>query len=753
MKKRCTLGLLVLVPLAGGLGWLLWPRLHSAPAPPAAEVSPRPPLIGKLWNYSQNRSDDSGLVMVWTAFVTAGKELAPDDLRAASHHAGYRGSQLIREEMQSYSLSPAERLEGLLILSRLYLYEGEFNQAITTLEEARTLTEEGPAFLQERQQDVLFLLGVASLRRGEVDNCVECACDCSCIFPLAPPAFHQKRQGSTQAMRYFSECLRRDPNDLRARWLLNIAAMTLGEYPERVPRAYLLPATVGGPQADVGAFTDIAARVGVTRLNQAGGAIMDDFDRDGLLDILISSMDPGQSMAFFRNRGDGTFEDRTKAAGLDRLRGGLNCVQADYDNDGFLDVFVCRGGWTGIAQRPSLLRNRGDGTFLDVTEAAGVQAPVDSQVAAWADYDNDGWLDLFVAAENGRCRLYHNRGNSTFTEVAVAAGIVNEARTCKGAAWGDYDGDGFPDLFVTSLTGPPRLFHNKGDGTFTEVTEHLGLKEPSKGFSCWFWDYDNDGWLDIFACGYETALHKVVQSQLGRPHDGMTPRLYRNKGDGTFADVTRAVGLDQALCPMGSNFVDVDNDGFLDVYLGTGTPDYSMLVPNRLLLNRGGKRFLDATVSSRTGHLQKGHAVACGDWDRDGNVDIYEEMGGATPGDLARNVLFQNPGHDSHWITLVLVGTKTNRAAIGARIKVTLAGGRTIYRHVSSGSSFGANSLQQTIGLGASRKIDRLEVYWPVSRTTQTFTDVGLDEALEIRELEASYRRLHWAKVKGVPGR
>jgi ASPIC/UnbV protein len=173
------------------------------------------------------------------------------------------------------------------------------------------------------------------------------------------------------------------------------------------------------------------------------------------------------------------------------------------------------------------------------------------------------------------------------------------------------------------------------------------------------------------------------------------------------------------------------------------------LVPNRLFKNVDGHRFVDVTTSSGTGHLQKGHAVACGDWDRDGNVDLFVEVGGGTPGDRFRNVLFQNPGHANHWLTVKLVGKKTNRAAIGARIKVTPAGepARSIYRHVSSGSSFGANPLQQTIGIGKAEKIAAVEVYWPTSRTTQIFRDVPVDGAVEITEFAPEYRRLKWPRV------
>ena len=166
--------------------------------------------------------------------------------------------------------------------------------------------------------------------------------------------------------------------------------------------------------------------------------------------------------------------------------------------------------------------------------------------------------------------------------------------------------------------------------------------------------------------------------------------------------------------------------------------------------NMEGKRFVDITTSSGTGHLQKGHSVACGDWDRDGNVDMFVELGGAAPGDRFRNVLFQNPGHKNHWITVKLIGKKTNRPAIGARIKVTVAGepNKSFYRHVTSGSSFGGNALQQTIGLGKSEKIATLEVYWPTSKTTQVFKDVPIDQAIEVTEFAPAYRPLNWSRIR-----
>jgi hypothetical protein len=200
---------------------------------------------------------------------------------------------------------------------------------------------------------------------------------------------------------------------------------------------------------------------------------------------------------------------------------------------------------------------------------------------------------------------------------------------------------------------------------------------------------------------------------------------------------------------MGSNFGDFDNDGWLDMYLGTGEPSIATLVPNRMFKNVDGERFAEITASSGTGHLQKGHGVACGDWDRDGDVDLFVQMGGAINGDQYHNVLFQNPGQGNHWLTVKLVGKKTNRAAIGARVKVVTAGEKPleIHRHISSGSSFGGNPLQQTIGLGKSTRVARLEIHWPTSGRTQVVQDIAADQAIEVTEFAETFRRLDWKPI------
>ncbi len=602
---------------------------------------------------------------------------------------------------------------------------------------------------------VLFYKGVTALRIGENDNCVHCRGESSCIFPLSATAVHANPTGSRLAIEHFSAYLRQFPDDLEVKWLLNLAHMTLGEHPARVDPHHRLLLGAFKSEFDIGAFRDVSHLVGLNRLNQSGGAIMEDFDNDGLLDLVVTSWAPNEPMAFYRNRGDGTFEDRTRAAGLSKQCGGLYCVQADYNNDGHMDIFVPRGSWLPLhlSQRPSLLRNNGDGTFTDVTREAGLLAPVDSTSAAWADYDNDGFLDLFVCCRRQPCRLYRNRGNGTFEEAAAGAGLAN-LTGALGAAWIDFDNDGYPDLFVNIDGGlgggAARLFRNNRNGTFTEVTREMGIDGPINGFSCWAFDFDNDGWLDILATSRSRSLVDVVRGMLNQPHDLPTAKLYRNLGGKRFQDVTRQAGLDRVYSPMGSNFGDFDNDGYLDFYLGTGDPNLHMLVPNRLFRNVAGRRFADITASSRTGHLQKGHGTACGDWDRNGTVDIFLQLGGAVPGDRYHNVLFQNPGQGNNWLNVKLVGRKTNRAAIGARIKVVTAGARplTVHRHVSSGSSFGANPLEQHIGLGKARRVAVLEVHWPTSGTTQLFRDLEVNQGVVITEFATEYQKRKWKPIE-----
>ena len=635
--------------------------------------------------------------------------------------------------------SSVDRIQALFGLGQLAAYQGDMNAAIAQYEKAamlaeRDLPEANPVFDES--------LGVAYLQRGEMVNDVYRHPGDRCLFPMAAKDKFTNTTDSARAIEYFLRYLKAKPDDLEVRWLLNVANMTTGTYPGGVPASELLPAKLFASPIEVGRFKDVAPAAGVDSFEMAGGVIVDDFDNDGLLDIVSSSMDMCAPLHYFHNNGDGTFSDRARAAGLAEQLGGLNIIQTDYNNDGCTDILVLRGGWE-VPQRKSLLRNNCDGTFSDVTVAAGLAEPATAtQTAVWTDINNDGLLDLFVGSENGAAQLFLNNGDGTFKDISHAAGI-DAISYAKGVVAADYDNDGWPDFYVSNFQGENKLYHNNHDNTFTEVAHEAGVLGNGRGFAAYFFDYDNDGWPDIFVTSYFTSVDETVRTYLGLPHNATSLKLYRNLGNGTFKDVTRETGLNKVFMPMGGNFGDFDNDGFLDIYMGTGNPSYASLVPNVLLKNVDGKAFVDVTTSSGTGELHKGHGVAFADMENSGKVDIAEEIGGAVPGDRHAFRLFENPGNDNDWITVKLAGVKSNRPGIGARIHLTVtnAGGapREIYRTVGSGASFGASPLEQHIGIGKSAKILNMEVWWPTSNTRQNFRDVGVDQFILVKEFEPTF--------------
>ncbi len=608
------------------------------------------------------------------------------EYRDAIAQRAERAKSQLRQSLEGLHLgrSPSqdEAMQALWVYRQLAfvaLYEGNHDEATSWLERSLEIART-PGVPTMVRAHMMALLGINALRRGEQDNCIGCVGPSSCIFPIAREAVHTKPSGSREAVGWFSKYLEEWPGDLRVRWLLNIAAMTLGDYPENVPAQYRIPVAPFHSKRDLGRFENVALRVGLLTRGPdlAGGSVFDDFTGDGRPDIFTSSFDVVHGATLYVNRGDGRFEDRTEAAGLNDQVYALNVTRADYDNDGWLDVLLLRGGWEKPA-RLSLLRNKGSGVFEDVTVASGLGEPIATEAAAWGDYDDDGKLDLFVCGEyrlrpdsgeahssqpdpRNHSRLYHNRGDGTFVDVAAQAGVQND-RWAKGSSWGDYDNDGRLDLFVSNMEGPARLYRNRGDGTFLDVAPELDVVGPPHGFTCTFWDYDSDGRLDILVGDYSSNLGEVVADYLGLPvHSEDHAHLYHNLGPDGFREVSRKAGLARPMPVMSLNAGDLDNDGDLDLHLGTGWMSLSGLVPDLMYANVDG-RFEDVTDSTGTGHLQKGHGVSFADYDDDGDLDLFVVLGGGYPGDRGYNALFQNPGHGHHWLKVKLVGTKTNRAA------------------------------------------------------------------------------------------
>ncbi|HET6203243.1 MAG TPA: CRTAC1 family protein [Planctomycetota bacterium] len=684
-----------------------------------------------------------------------------ETLERLAAQADFRRNEFLNVERlrairsQEPPAEPGARLAYDLHLAEELLRAGETSEAVKAYEVLWSrIGSDAAARNSLLGREVWSLLAVAHLRLGEQENCVALHGVDSCLFPIQGTGVHRVQRGSRAAVAVCEEILAEHPGDLTSRWLLNVASMTLGEYPDRVPPQWRIPPEAFRSDYDIRRFPNVAGPLGLDVVGLAGGAIMEDLDGDGYLDLMMSSWGLRDPLRFFRNQADGTFRERTEEAGLAGIVSGLNLVHADFDNDGDVDVLVARGAWLHEEGRHpnSLLRNNGDATFEDVTEAAGLLSFHPTQAVAWGDYDADGWLDLFIANESERgepahpCELYHNDGDGTFHEVAGEVGVAAVAYF-KGTVWGDYDNDGLEDLYVTAQSTEPRnlLFHNDGPGgggrwAFTEVGARAGVREPARSFPTWFFDYDNDGCLDLFVSGFYANAGQIAAEVLGLPtRDAEKPRLYRNRGDGTFEEVSKEARVDKVLLAMGCNFGDLDNDGWLDFYVGTGNPDFRNILPNRMFRNAGGRFFQDVTTSGGFGHLQKGHGIAFGDLDNDGDQDLFCKIGGAYAADAFRSALFENPGHGNDWITLRLVGARSNRCAIGARIRVTVegpGGARDLHVAVTTGSSFGASSLRQEIGLGPSARIREIEIRWPASGLVQRLGSVGKNQILEVREGE-----------------
>ena len=456
-----------------------------------------------------------------------------------------------------------------------------------------------------------------------------------------------------------------------------------------------------------GTFTDVTEKSGLARTGWQTGVCVGDYDNDGWDDLFCCFW--GHNI-LFHNNGDGTFTDVTKKAGLyqETHRWGAGCSWLDYNRDGHLDLFVCNYikldpeqtsatgdaptcQWKGMpvmcgprglqADTNILYRNNGDGTFTDVSEKSGILKPGPrySITSVSYDFDNDGWPDIYVAVDSEPSILYHNNHDGTFTDIAVAAGCAysenGHEQAGMGVAVADYDCDGWFDIFKTNFADDTcNLYHNNGDGSFTDVTFPSGIAVNNRyvAWGCGFADFDNDGWPDIM------QINGHVYPEIDQAHSAekfKNPRLvYKNLGNGRFQDVSSQMGpgISEQFSSRGAAFGDYDNDGDIDA----------------LILNLN------------------------------------------DPPSLLRN----DGGNKQNWVKIKLIGTQCNRTAIGARVRV-VTGKHVQMNEVHSGSSVMSQSdLRLHFGLGKSATVDLIEVKWPTTQKIEKFTHVKANQILTIRE-------------------
>jgi len=637
------------------------------------------------------------------------------------------------------------------------LFAGKPKECIAELE--NYFDRSRPLFAQITAENfaVFELLALAHLRKGEQENCQSLHTAYSCILPLQNSAVHQLQEGSSIALKTY-QTLYDLKGNMGDRWLINLAYMTLGKYPDEVPKAYLLTfpnwktETKNFPQ-----FNQVAKSTGLNINGLSGGTCLEDFNNDGLLDVFTTAYGLNEPVKLLQNTGKGDFKDITEEANLKGITSGLNCIHADYNNDGYIDILVLRGAWLDDnGDHPnSLLKNNGNGTFSDVTESSGIFSLFPTQTAAWADVDKDGDLDLFIGNESSQkknrpCQYFSNNGDGTFTESADKVGLGDIFGFIKGVTFGDINNDGWQELFISDIYGRNLLYLNK-HGSFEEIGEQAGVIEPLGSFCSWFWDVNNDGYQDLFVAGYDISKFDAVAESFakelqGTPSGLSQPKLYINNKDETFSDQTEAYGLSKSMFAMGANFGDLDNDGFLDFYIGTGSPNFTSVVPNRMFRNVKGQYFEEVTSAGGFGHIQKGHGIAFGDIDQDGDEDIYAVMGGAFEGDVFTNILYENPGFKKNWIVIDLKGVTTNRNGIGSRIIITLDNNQKIYRTVGTGGSFGSSSLQQEVGLNRSSKVKELTIEWQ-NGTVQHFKNINVNQKISITEGQEEFEIVSYSYI------
>lgn len=492
-----------------------------------------------------------------------------------------------------------------------------------------------------------------------------------------------------------------------------------------------------------------------------GGVAMLDYDSDGRMDIFLTNgaklpenkkTDASFYNCLLRNRGDNTFEDVTRKAGLEGIRLGysLGVAAGDYDNDGHPDLFVANAG------RDVLYHNNGDGTFTDVTASSGLDTkPTNtlSVAAAWFDYDNDGLLDLVVSEyttwtpeSDIRClgsrdmgdmycnpkryssvpnRLYHNLGGGKFEDVTERSGFGKSLGKGMGIAIADFNGDGLMDVFIANDTERNFLYINKGDGAFEEVGLLYGVAYNEEGASVSGMgadakDYDNDGLPDIF--------HNDLNGQVFG--------LFHNDGGKSFSYASPRSGvarLSRNYSGWSTGFIDYDNDGWKDIYSANGDVDYfgsNAKQHDTMWKNIDGQRFEDATSQLGPDFVAPGfhRGSAFADLNNDGAMDLVITALNEKPRILI------NSGNRNHWLLFKLTGRKSNRDAIGAKVKVTTASGRTLFNHVTASVGFmGSSDLRVHFGLGNESAVTKVDIIWP-SGITQTLRNPGVDRILKVQE-------------------
>ena len=580
-------------------------------------------------------------------------------------------------------------------------------------------------------------------------------------------ALHFRHRRYTEALPYLERAETLHPDPWARIWLMLALTSVPGEEAaKRRDALFDYGPHMGSTDATGFPFRDIADSLGIRRWHLAGALSFIDVNNDTYLDFVANGVWASPELYIFRpGEGYVLTADET-LQGISNTPPGS--VAADFDNDGWTDLFMTRAAWLSGGPNRLLKNNKGKG-FVDMSERGDVALAFQNSCGATAiDYDRDGLVDLAVTGTSGgTLRLLHNEGDFTFKDTTAAAGIQELTAITIGIASGDVNNDGWTDLFVNSVSpregeefrpwdpsglpstkknmAPDALYINQGDGTFVNRAVESGVQFGTPvGFASWMFDYDNDGDLDIFAANFvENPDHVLEGFQKVRAQEGLykAAALYQNDGSGKFKNVSSEVGFIPASI-MGATFLDIDLDGDFDVVQGPGRHALENAQPLFIYRNDGGKRFTNITPLDDPHFFGKFHGMASADLDRDGDPDLYINNGGVLLSDRWRDMVLENTTTGKHWIHLRLEGTKSNRSAIGSRVTVHV-GDRLIMQEVAAGQGFSStNSPYLIFGLGDATSVDRVTIRW-TNGEVQELSALAADQAIVVKEGDANLRRVY----------
>jgi len=666
-------------------------------------------------------------------------------------------------------LSDEDKIDRLLFAAELNINEGKVSKAIEKINKANSLYKNKKLSNRSLQRLINEAYLVAFLREGENRNCALKKSNKSCIYPVKPDAIYKDLFFSKKANSVLLELIKNYPNENSYKWIRSLLDnLTINQrhsYLTINSHSKLLP------------LEDLSTEMGVSNFSNAGAILVDDFNNDMSADLIISS--GRSSLKYYENRGD-YFVDKSYSSNSSKNHAGFYAISIDYDNDRCLDVLLLRGAWLYENGRGghSLLRGNCKGEFDDVTKKLELAIFEPNQVAVKADFNNDGFLDLFLGCESEvffKCKphLLMNLQGAKFKEMIHTSGIGTEGYI-KGATVIDINNDNRMDLIISNMMGTLEFYVNETINNNIKFRKIDSGVQIIKTFSVMSFDFNNDGLFDVavsrYVHPYEQNL-KFLKTRLDLINlinptkklyietDGLFNRNFLNKTIASFfkQDGGRDYGISillnkgnekfeeipleiskQSIPIMGSSFGDVNNDGFLDLYLGTGSMEFSALLPNRFLLNVEGKDLIDVTANLELGHLQKGHGIVFHDIDNNGAQDIIINSGGAIESDKFYKQIFMNNNHLGNFIKLIFKGRKSNQFGIGVRVKILTNEDNEIHREVGAHSSFGSTSNELFIGIGKNKKIKKLEITWPTSKNKLTFENVISNKIYMVEEFNSN---------------